>query len=174
MKLVILGDEHLTQKCTPVTAFDDTLARTVREMFTLMKRADGIGLAAPQVGIQERFFVVKTGDGIERVFINPEIIQTSQEVETQEEGCLSIPKFYAEVTRAKTIRLQFFDLAGKVHTVEATGLLARVIQHENDHLNGVLFIDHIPSEKKAEAIRFVQKRQNSIMKKLQAKLKGGQ
>lgn len=158
MKLVILGDECLTNMSVPVTEFDDALKTTVAEMFKVMEKADGVGLAAPQVGINKRFFIVKTNDGIERVFINPEIIQTSEKVCTMEEGCLSVPKFYAEVTRAEKVVLQFFDLAGKSHTIEASGLLARVIQHENDHLNGVLFIDRIAPELKERAKASVAKR----------------
>lgn len=169
MKLVLLGDEQLTKNCDPVTDFNEALSKTVQSMFQLMREENGIGLAAPQVGIQKRFFVVQLDDGVERVFINPEIIQTSQELCTMEEGCLSIPKFYADVSRAKTIRMQFLDLAAKPHVIEATGLLARVIQHENDHLNGVLFIDRIAPEQKKEAIALMEKRKNSFFNKLKLK-----
>ena len=86
-----------------------------------------------------------------------------------EEGCLSVPKFYAKVERAEKISVQYFDLNAKPHTIEADGLLARVIQHENDHLNGVLFIDRIPLEKKEEAIKFVEKQKNTILKKRKEK-----
>ncbi|MEL3907868.1 MAG: peptide deformylase [Treponemataceae bacterium] len=164
MKLVILGDERLTKMSEPVTEFDDALKNTIAEMFKVMVKANGIGLAAPQVGINKRFFVVKTDDGIERVFINPEIVQTSEKVCTMEEGCLSVPKFYAEVVRAEKIVVQFLDLAGKPHTIEADGLLARVIQHENDHLNGVLFIDRIAPELKEKAKVSISKRFKSKAK----------
>ena len=150
MKLIILGDERLKEVSTPVTEFDETLAKTIAEMFKVMKNANGVGLAAPQVGINKRFFIANIDDGVDRVFINPEIIQTSNETVVKEEGCLSVPKFYADVSRASEVTLQFFDLTGKVHTIKAEGLLARVIQHETDHLNGVLFIDRIPLEKKSK------------------------
>lgn len=171
MKLVILGDEHLTKVSEPVTEFDEELRDTTAEMFKIMKKARGIGLAAPQVGINKRFFVVQLDDDTERIFINPDIIQTSQKVCTMEEGCLSVPKFYAEVTRAEKIAVQYYDLAGKVHTIEAAGMLARVIQHENDHLNGVLFIDRISAEQKEEAIRMVTKQKASVLHGLKTKLK---
>ena len=83
-----------------------------------------------------------------------------------EEGCLSVPRFYASVTRAEKITIQFLDLEGKPHTIEADGMLARVIQHENDHLNGVLFIDRIAPEQKAKAIELINKKRESILKKL--------
>lgn len=169
MKLVLLGDEHLTKISKPVAAFDANLAATITEMFVLMERADGIGLAAPQVGINERFFVVKIDDGIERIFINPEIIQTSQSMCTMEEGCLSVPKFYAPVTRAEKITVQYVDQAGKPCILEADGLLARVIQHENDHLNGVLFIDKLEPEQRAKAVEAVTKKQLSFLKKMKGR-----
>lgn len=166
MKLVLLGDERLTAVSKPVSAFDENLRATVAEMFNVMKKADGIGLAAPQVGINERFFIVKLDDDVERVFVNPEVIQTSQAECSMEEGCLSVPRFYASVTRAEKITIQFLDLEGKPHTIEADGMLARVIQHENDHLNGVLFIDRIAPEQKAKAIEIMNKKRESILKKL--------
>ncbi|MBQ7612564.1 MAG: peptide deformylase [Spirochaetaceae bacterium] len=172
MKLIILGDEKLRQISEPVTEFDETLKETVAEMFKVMKRSDGVGLAAPQVGINKRFFVVKIDDGIERIFINPEIIQTSPELCTSEEGCLSVPKFYAEVVRTEKITVQFFDLQGKPHTIQASGLLSRVIQHETDHLNGILFIDRISPEKRAQAEALIEKQKASILSKLKRKVRG--
>lgn len=171
MELVILGDEHLTERSEPVTEFDDNLANIVQKMFKVMKLANGIGLAAPQVGIQKRFFIVQIDDEIERVFVNPQIIETSQEMCTMEEGCLSIPKYYAKVERAESVVVQFADLNGKIHTIKADGLLARVIQHENDHLNGVLFIDRISAEKKEEAIAFIEKNRKAISKKIKVRSK---
>ncbi|PIE98333.1 MAG: peptide deformylase [Treponema sp.] len=158
MNLVFLGDEHLTKMSKPVEVFDEKLKELTDEMLVLMKKSDGVGLAAPQVGINIRLFVIRIDDGVDRVFVNPQIIETSQEQCVIEEGCLSIPKFYAKVQRPSAITVQFFDLNGKPHTIQASGFLARVIQHENDHLNGVLFIDRIPEEKRRLAEKMIKKR----------------
>jgi len=148
MKVIQLGNETLRRKALPVEEINDEIRLLVREMFETMVREEGIGLAAPQVDRSIRLFVVKADDGIERTFINPQIIATSQETESYEEGCLSIPKTYEDVIRPSAITVQARNERGRRFTLEADGLLARVIQHEYDHLEGILFIDRIKADKK--------------------------
>lgn len=134
----------------PVEEINEEIRALVDEMFDTMVKSDGIGLAAPQIGKSIRLFVVRADDGIKRVFINPQIIATSQEMCSYEEGCLSIPKYYDDVIRPERVTVQARNENGRRFTLEADGLLARVIQHEYDHLEGILFIDRIAPEKKAK------------------------
>lgn len=168
MKVLYLGEETLRQQSLPVENIDAELHTFVREMFTTMERDKGIGLAAPQVGKNIRLFIVKIDDGIERVFINPQIIATSEQQCSYEEGCLSIPKQFASVVRPEAITVQYKDLQGRRKTLEARGLLARVIQHEYDHLEGVLFIDRI-SEKDRDALVEKFSKQQERKKQREAK-----
>lgn len=131
----------------PVTRIDDELRAVVREMFTLMYEARGVGLAANQVALPFRFFILNvTADPEQKdqelVFINPEIVKRRSSVE-DEEGCLSFPGVYADVRRAKKIKVRAFNLAGELIEIEAEELLGRAIQHETDHIDGRLFIDHL-------------------------------
>ena len=151
MKVLYLGEETLRQPALPVESIDEELHELVRDMFVTMEHDSGIGLAAPQIGKNIRLFIVKIDDGIERVFINPQIIATSEQQCSYEEGCLSIPKQYASVIRPESVTVQYKDLQGRRKTLEARGLLARVIQHEYDHLEGILFIDRI-AEKDRDAL----------------------
>ncbi len=157
MKVIQLGNETLRQKAVPVEDINDDIRLLVREMFETMEREDGIGLAAPQVDKSIRLFVVRADDGIERTFINPQIIATSQETESYEEGCLSIPKTYEDVIRPSAITVQAKNERGRRFTLEADGLLARVIQHEYDHLEGILFIDRIKADKREKIEQKFQK-----------------
>lgn len=144
MKIYKLGDEILRQKCEPVAPeeINDEFRATLSEMFETMVSANGVGLAAPQVGIAKRFFVMRSDDDINRVFINPEIIKTSEELEDYDEGCLSIPGVNETIRRPARISVTALNERGRYFTInDATGLLARIIQHENDHLNGILYID---------------------------------
>lgn len=150
MKVVHLGDEILRQKAVPVETIDDEIRELAREMFITLQKEEGVGLAAPQIGKSIRMFVVKADDGVERVFINPQIIATSSEQVTYEEGCLSIPKLYEDVVRPERITIQAQNEKGRRFNLEADGFLARVIQHEYDHLEGILFIDRISADKKAK------------------------
>jgi peptide deformylase len=142
------GDPVLRESCIPVTVFDEELKKFAENMFSIMRSANGIGLAAPQVGDTRRMFVIDLSkqefDSEPMIFINPEIEHTKGEI-VAEEGCLSFPGLYLEVKRPSEVTVKFQDLDGEYHRVEATGLAARAILHENDHLNGVLFIDHIPA-----------------------------
>lgn len=150
MKVLRLGDEILRKKSEPITEVTDELRELARDMLSLMIRKDGVGLAAPQIGKNIRLFVVKADDGVERVFINPQIIATSQELVSIEEGCLSIPKIYEQVVRPERVTVQALNERGRRFTLEADRFLARVIQHEYDHLEGILFIDRISADKKSK------------------------
>ncbi|AIN94645.1 peptide deformylase [Treponema putidum] len=166
MKVLYLGVETLREVSKPVETIDENIKKLVDEMFVTVKKENGIGLAAPQVGENIRLFIVFINEQ-KYIFINPEIIETSQEMCLMEEGCLSIPNVYDNVMRPSSVRVQFLDIEGKIKTIDASGLLARVIQHENDHLNGILFIDRLSEEKKAEAIeRFEHKKALSLKKRI--------
>ena len=159
MDIYTLGEDVLREKAQRVTVFDNALAIFVDAMFDTMEEADGIGLAAPQVGVPKRLFVVDTRKpGEKLVFINPEIIGTSQEQGLHEEGCLSIPGMYYDILRPLQVSIQAQDISGKSFVTHASGLLARVIQHENDHLNGVLFIDRMDEEARAKLVASYEKR----------------
>ena len=160
-------DPVLKQKCEPVTVFDDQLKQLMNDMLETMYDAPGIGLAAPQVGVLKRMLVLDvadTEDGETRqpmCIINPEILWQSDETHPYKEGCLSVPEQYYEVVRPAKIKLKHQDIGGNEHVIEADGLLATCIQHEMDHLNGILFIDHLSRIKRDMIIRKVTK-----MKKL--------
>lgn len=152
MDIVTYGDPVLEEKAQPVVEFDEKLKSLVADMFEAMRRDRGIGLAAPQVGVSSRVFVTDVeGDG-QRVFVNPEIIMTSPEVSEYEEGCLSFPGLYFTVKRPAAVKVQAFTEKGKPFTVDAEGLLARVVLHEFDHLEGKLFIDRISPFKRERAL----------------------
>lgn len=151
-EIVLYGDPVLEKKAEPVTEFDEGLALLCEEMFEAMKRDHGIGLAAPQVGVSKRIFVTDVEGDKKRVFINPEIVMTSPDLVEYEEGCLSFPGLYFVVKRPGSLRIQAFNEKGKPFTIEAESLLARVLLHENDHLDGKLFIDKITPLKKERAL----------------------
>ncbi|MCQ2603687.1 MAG: peptide deformylase [Spirochaetia bacterium] len=161
LEVVTLGNEILRQKAKPVTEFDQELEDTVNEMFRLMREKAGVGLAAPQVGISERFFVTEAADDIPRIFINPEIIETAQEMVSGEEGCLSLPGVWAKVSRPVAVSLQAQDTKGKIFRFHAEGWLARIILHEYDHLNGHLFTDRLSANERNKVIsQYERKCQN--------------
>lgn len=147
----VLGDPILRARAEPVRAVSDELRRLADDMFETMYMAKGIGLAAPQVGVGERMFVVDV-DGARYVFVNPELVRTAGPEDTSEEGCLSIPEIMGDVTRPANVVMSALDVAGEPFTLEATGLLGRCMQHELDHLNGRLFIDHLSFLKKRRAL----------------------
>jgi len=140
-----------------VKAVDAEVRALVEDMFETMYKAPGVGLAAIQVGVPRRIVTVDTAKKDEpknpQVFINPEIVWSSEEKSAYEEGCLSIPEYYEEVERPSEVKVRFMDLAGKTQEVAANGLLATVLQHEIDHINGVLFIDHISKLKRDRVIK---------------------
>ncbi|QCI98927.1 peptide deformylase [Agrobacterium larrymoorei] len=155
--LIILPDPLLRQQSKPIETVDSEIARLADDMLETMYDAPGIGLAAIQVGIPRRMLVIDLSREDEEkkpiVFINPEILKVSDDVSTYEEGCLSIPDYYAEVERPASLTVGYIDRDGKQQTVEADGLLATCLQHEIDHLNGVLFIDHISRLKRDMVIK---------------------
>jgi peptide deformylase len=155
--IIILPDKRLRQVSDPVQAVDAELRALVHDMFETMYEAPGVGLAAIQVGVAKRVVTVDTAKKDEpkqpQVFINPEIVWSSEEKGTYEEGCLSIPEYYEEVKRPVQVKVRFTDLDGKTQEVEANGLLATVLQHEIDHTNGILFIDHISKLKRDRVIK---------------------
>jgi peptide deformylase len=155
--LIILPDPVLRQVSKPIERVDADLKRLADDMLETMYDAPGIGLAAIQVGVPRRILVIDVSrEGEEKqpqVFINPKIVKSSDERSVYEEGCLSIPDYYAEVERPATVSVEYLDRDGKEQTVEADGLLATCLQHEIDHLNGVLFIDYISRLKREMVIK---------------------
>lgn len=159
--LVILPDPILRQVSKPVERVDEGVRRLAGDMLDTMYDAPGIGLAAIQVGEPLRMLVIdlaKEGDEPQpQVYLNPEVLASGDERSVYEEGCLSIPDYYAEVERPAMVRVAYTDLLGKRQEEEAVGLLATCLQHEIDHLNGVLFIDHISKLKRDMVIKKFRK-----------------
>jgi peptide deformylase len=162
-EILILPDKRLRLVSDPVKTIDREIKTLVADMFETMYEAPGIGLAAIQVGMPRRVVTMdlakKEHEEEEeekkepRVFINPEILWKSEEKAIYEEGCLSIPEFYEEVERPTQVRVKYLDLEGREQELEASGLLATCLQHEIDHLNGVLFIDHISRLKRERVVK---------------------
>ena len=146
LSLRYYGDPILRQKATPVSEFTPELQELVLGMFECMYRAEGIGLAGPQVGVRQRVFVIDIGEeGAERVkraFVNP-VLEEKSGSAVGEEGCLSIPGIRVDVKRSARVRVSAMDEHGRPFTLLAEGLLARAIQHETDHLDGILFLDRL-------------------------------
>ena len=155
--LIILPDPILRQVSKPIETMDGEVKKLADDMLETMYDAPGIGLAAIQIGVARRMLVLDVSkDGEDKkplVFINPEIVASSDARSVYEEGCLSIPDYYAEVERPAGITVRHLDRDGKEQVTEADGLLATCLQHEIDHLNGVLFIDHISKLKREMVIR---------------------
>ena len=155
--ILIIPDKRLRQVSKPVTKVDAAARKLVEEMFETMYAAPGIGLAAIQIGDPRRVVTLdlakKEEEKAPQVFINPELVWTSEEKRTHEEGCLSIPEYYEEVERPAAVKVKYLDLDGKKQEIDAKGLLATCLQHEIDHLNGVLFIDHISKLKRDRVIK---------------------
>ena len=153
LQIVTIPAEVLYRRADPVTDINGSLIELADRMIDAMHNAQGIGLAGPQVDRPFRLFVVHVLEDEPRVFINPEIVGTSIETAKLEEGCLSIPGLYADVVRPRAIEVQAFNRRGRPFTLSAEGILARVIQHELDHLNGVLFLDHLPERKRERLLQ---------------------
>jgi len=155
--ILIIPEKKLRLVSEPIKTFDKPLRTLVDDMFETMYEAPGIGLAAIQIGEPLRVITIDVAGKDEpkapQLFINPEIVWSSDETSTYEEGCLSIPEYYEEVERPAKVRVKYFDADGKAHEVEADGLLATCLQHEIDHINGVLFIDHISKLKRDRVIK---------------------
>jgi peptide deformylase len=155
--IISLPDPRLRQKSEPVTRVDDGVRQLMDDMLETMYDAPGVGLAAIQVGVPKRVVVIDTAkDGDEKrpLFLaNPEIVWSSEEKRVYQEGCLSIPDFLDDVERPERVRARFLDRNGEAQEVEADGLLATALQHEVDHLNGVLFIDYLSRLKRERVIK---------------------
>jgi len=155
--ILILPEKRLRLVSDPVERIGPDVKRLVEDMFETMYHAPGIGLAAIQVGVPQRVVTMdlskKDEDKNPRVFINPEILSACEEMSTYEEGCLSIPDIHEDVERPARVTIRYLDLAGETHEADATGLFATCIQHEIDHLNGVLFIDHISKLKRDRIVK---------------------
>jgi peptide deformylase len=161
LPIIIAPDPRLKRTAKPVKAVDDRIRRLMDDMLETMYAAPGIGLAAPQVGELVRVIVVDVSrDGAARAplkMANPEIVKRSAETCVYEEGCLSLPEQFAEVTRPKTVTIRYLGYDNKTHEIEADGLLATCIQHEMDHLEGVLFVDHISALRRGIILRKLSK-----------------
>jgi peptide deformylase len=149
-----LGDPVLKSRATPVDRFDESLRRQVKRMAGIMNDAIGVGLAAPQLGISQRLVVYRVGPDAPLIALaNPEVEWTSEDSETLDEGCLSIPGITVDVERPIHVRVRAQDEEGDERLVEASGLEARVIQHEIDHLDGVLILDRTSRDERKRALR---------------------
>ena len=155
--ILTLPDPLLRAVSAPVERVDDAVRGLVADMLDTMYEAPGIGLAAVQIGVPRRVVTVdvskKDEERAPQVFINPEIIAHSEELSVYEEGCLSIPDVHEDVERPARVRVRFIDLAGAAQEIEADGLLATCLQHEVDHLDGVLLIDHISKLKRDRIVK---------------------
>ena len=155
--IIVIPDKRLRQVSKPVEKIDAALRKLIEDMFAAMYDAPGIGLAAIQLGEARRVVTMDLAKKEEapapQVFINPEITWASEEKKTYEEGCLSIPEYYEEVERPAEVKVRYLDRDGKPQEVHADGILATCLQHEIDHLNGVLFIDHISKLKRDRVVK---------------------
>ena len=156
-EIIILPDTRLRLVSKPVKTIDKEIKALVADMFETMYDAPGIGLAAIQVAVPARVVTMdlskKEGPQEPYVFINPEILWKSEERSVYEEGCLSIPEYYGDVERPAQVKVKYLDLEGEPREIEANGLLATCLQHEIDHLNGVLFIDHMSKLKRDRVLK---------------------
>lgn len=163
--ILTVPDPRLKQISQPVKEVTDDIRQLMDDMLESMYAADGIGLAAIQIGIPKRIIVMDLTAGDEeqdpqpRYFVNPEIIQPAEQLVPYLEGCLSVPEVYEEIDRPERCRLRYLDYEGNEREEEATGLFAVCIQHEMDHLEGILFIDHLSRLKREKAVKAVKKRQ---------------
>ncbi len=165
LSIITAPDPRLKIKARPVAAVDDEIRRLMDDMLETMRTAIGIGLAAPQVGVAKRVIVLdvaRQGEPPQPMMLaNPEILWRSEELATFSEGCLSLPEHYADVTRPAQIRLRYLDYQNEIREIDASGLLATCIQHEMDHLDGVLFVDHISMVKRGMILRKLAKAKRS-------------
>ena len=173
LPIIEVPDPRLRQISTPVEDVNDEIRALIADMFETMYAAPGIGLAAIQVGVPKRLLVIDLQEPEEeggepvrdpRVFINPEILTHSEQQVPYQEGCLSVPDQYAEVDRPDRIRARWLDLDGKAHEEEIVGLLATCLQHEMDHLEGILFIDHLSRLKREMILKKLAKQRKEQLK----------
>lgn len=157
LPIIVAPDPRLAKRAAPVARVDDSIRQLIDDMFETMYAAPGIGLAAPQVGVAKRVIVLdidreglKTGP---LRMANPEIVDASDEDASYEEGCLSVPEHYADVVRPARVIVRYLDHENEIRELKAEGLLATCVQHEIDHLDGILFIDHISALKRNMILR---------------------
>ena len=157
LDIIVAPDPRLKVKCKPITRVDAKIARLMENMLETMYAAPGIGLAAPQVGIAQRIIVVDVAHEGEKPtalkMANPELVWVSDEDAVFNEGCLSLPEHYADVVRPKAIKVRYLDHQNEIRELDAEGMLATCIQHEMDHLDGVLFVDHLTALKRNIILR---------------------
>ena len=157
LNIIVAPDPRLKVKCKPVAKVDAKTARFMDDMLATMYAAPGIGLAAPQVGVQQRIIVVDIAKDGEKPaplkMANPELVWVSDDDAVFNEGCLSLPEHYADVVRPKAIRVRYLDHQNEIRELEAEGMLATCIQHEMDHLDGILFVDHLTALKRNIILR---------------------
>jgi peptide deformylase len=158
LKIITLNDPLLTQHSADIKKINGELGKFIEEMFQSMYKGKGVGLAAVQVGRLIRVFITHLPKDKPRIFINPEIITTSIEENSLEEGCLSIPNLYSEIKRPAYVKVQALNEKGKQFVLEVEEFLARVILHEVDHLNGLLFIDRVPKQKQKQLLKIYQRK----------------
>lgn len=165
LPIIVAPDPRLKSRAQPVDRVDDEVRALMDDMFETMYDANGIGLAAPQVGVLKRIIVVDVSDPDDpsdekagrMALANPEIVWESDEILVREEGCLSLPEHYAEVERPSRVRVRFLDRENEIREMEVDGILATCIQHEIDHLEGTLFVDHVSSLKRNMILRKLTK-----------------
>lgn len=158
LDIITLGDEVLRKDAEQIVEINEEIERLAYNMIEAMRYGDGIGLAGPQVGLTKQIFVCQVHNDQPRIFINPQIIATSQEQLPYEEGCLSIPGVYSDVVRPASVSVQAINEKGKPFKIDAEGVLARVIQHEIDHLKGVLFIDYLDEPTRKRLLKTYNKK----------------
>ena len=156
MDIRTYGDSALRRKAEPIDVIDDDVRNLCQLMVEVMIRNNGVGLAAPQIGISKRIFVLDADDEL-HILINPELIELSEEVDERKEGCLSVPGVDAVITRSTRAIVEGLDLFGEHIRLEGEGLIARAIQHEMDHLNGNLFLDQLSSARRQSLIKEYQR-----------------
>lgn len=159
LPILVIPDQRLRTVAEPVATVDDDVRALLYDMLETMYKAHGLGLAAPQIGVLKRLVVIdvapkEEGEKNAPIFmINPEITWSSDELSVYDEGCLSIPDYYEEVERPARVRVRYLDQTGAAQEIEAEGILATCVQHEIDHLNGVLFIDHLSKLKRDRVLK---------------------
>jgi peptide deformylase len=170
-KIITLPAPILRQKAEPVARVDSVIKAQMQKMIETMYAAEGIGLAANQVNLLNRVIVIdvtrRENETLTPIALaNPEIIWQSEELSDYKEGCLSIPQMYADVTRPKTIRIRYIDIKNQSIEMDATGLTATCLQHEIDHLNGILFVDHLSRLKRSNLLKKYEKQQKDDIQAL--------
>lgn len=161
LSIIVAPDPRLKKTSRPVEAVDDTIRRLLDDMLETMYDANGVGLAAPQVGVLQRVIVLDVtrldDTAVPLTLVNPEVIWQSDERSLKEEGCLSLPEYYGEVKRADRIKVRYLDRQNKQREMHADEMLATCIQHEIDHLDGILFVDHLSKLKRGMILRKLTK-----------------